>query len=145
MHSVYSCFGKIAGRYGPLEEVSLGDLLSPAALRASAEGIKVIPEGRDDSPELQTCQQLLQEADAIVYLGFSFDQTNMARLNADETSRGRIVRGPGVDPYRPIAATAYGLTKAEITKIRTKYNFEKEAALLPMKSLELLRESLILG
>jgi hypothetical protein len=71
--------------------------------------------------------------------------TNMARLKAADTSRSPITRAAhrGAE-YRLIAGTVFGLKKTEINMIKGQYSIES-TNLLDMKSLELLRDSLVLG
>lgn len=73
-----------------------------------AQGIRVVPEGRIDSPGFEAAQKLLKAAKAIYFLGFGFDKLNIERLGAPDVflvERGRP---------KAVHATVLGMTPAEV-------------------------------
>lgn len=62
-----------------------GSPASRSVVQEAAKYLKVIPEGRDDDDSLKKARNILQNADAIGFLGFGFDETNLRRLDARNT------------------------------------------------------------
>lgn len=83
------------------------------SVQVSANAIRIIPEGRSDSVELRMAQSWLRDADAIAFLGFGFDRTNLERLDALETCcEGKATPVQGVFT-RKVVATTIGMTNGE--------------------------------
>jgi hypothetical protein len=85
-------------------------------LATAASGLRIIAEGRDDSPELQRARSLISEADAHCFLGFGFDETNVARLGGTSMSMGLRKSDRGLY-HLAFASTALGLTRTEADAI----------------------------
>ena len=117
---------------------------------AAAGSISIIPEGRDGATEFETAQKLLGAAEALCFLGFGFDGTNIERLGGTAISAGARygLNGNSAVPV-PFAASSFGLAKAERQQAarRISNRFGNDPAyegMLDSKSLATLRESLIL-
>ena len=110
---VYGCLGSALP--GSSEYLQYG--YGPKGTPFVADSIQVIPEGRDNSPSLDTAKLHLLWADKIAFLGFGFDETNMMRLDATNTCRRNIQMEGGSIRFRTIYATALGLTSSEATRI----------------------------
>ena len=81
----------------------------------AAECLKVIPEGRDDDETLIESRQLLIQADAIGFMGFSYDSANLDRIDSKNTCAMYVLRQAG-HTIRFISGTCLGMTKAELRK-----------------------------
>ena len=120
------------------------------AVARAASGLQVIAEGRDDSPALQRARELINAADALCFLGFGFDSTNVARLGGVAIRAGGPLNAVGDWSPRRFAATAYGMTVAErhsaTSAISNSSAFKMVlAAMHDLKCLATLRETLILS
>ncbi len=84
-------------------------------LKAAPENIKLISDERniEESEEFQDAYKLIEWADRIFFLGFSFDKTNLERLNI------RLMRN------KAIIATSHGLERTRVDWVK-KY-FEKRS------------------
>jgi hypothetical protein len=130
----------------PLSTNDIEAAVAPAAAR-----IRVIPEGRNEAPTILQARQLLREARSICFLGFGFDQVNVARLGAPDV----FCEGPEAPSEAPraktVAATARGLTRAEVHRAARQifgpavYTDSLLAHFRDMNCISLLRETLILG
>jgi hypothetical protein len=88
-------------------------VFSNGHLKLAAEGIRVIPEARDDDTEFQTARTWFEWAERICFLGFGFDPLNMRRLGISEVA---MAAASHVDPSRrrlSITASVKGLTDIE--------------------------------
>lgn len=81
-------------------------------IQEAAAGLRIISEGRDESPELMQARHLISKADALCFLGFGFDATNISRLGGREISAGFRETNGGMY-HLAFASTAFGLTRAE--------------------------------
>ena len=110
---VLHVYGAVGGEFGPpnLGMNNWSHFLTPDRVREAVEGIRVIPESREETPELQACREWLLAADQICFLGFGFDSTNLRRLNAAQ-SCNRVIN-PG-SRLRNVFASAMGLTAREM-------------------------------
>lgn len=59
-------------------------------LSCAVNNIRVIPEDRETTTEIEQARDLLFNADKIAFLGFSFDEINLKRLNSINTCRASI-------------------------------------------------------
>jgi hypothetical protein len=89
--------------------------LNSASVHIGASKLKVIPEGRNNDPGLVKTRDILRTADRIGFLGFSFDPTNLERLDSENTCKRVVIRKDG-KVTRQVVGTCYGLTKAETRK-----------------------------
>lgn len=85
---------------------------SPEKVTIAAGMIQIIREGRDDAPTLQKAKHLLKQADAIGFLGFGYDSTNLQRLDTENTCKEFVQRQGGI-LGRTIISTCLGLKIAE--------------------------------
>jgi hypothetical protein len=78
-------------------------------LRAAPVNIKLISNERDieKSEEFQKAYKLIEWADRIFFLGFSFDKTNLERLNISLMNQKEII------------ATSHGLEKTKVDWVNT--------------------------
>ncbi|MFO6419102.1 hypothetical protein ACLBKS_02740 [Hylemonella sp. W303a] len=85
-----------------------GKTVTYRRVRDGAARLKVIPEAREDEPSLLKAQRLLLEAEAVCFLGFGFDRTNMQRLDSKRTCY------PFHEMHKKsLTASCLGLTQAE--------------------------------
>ncbi|NUZ07616.1 hypothetical protein [Piscinibacter koreensis] len=87
------------------------------SISMAGRGLRVIAQGRDDSKEFTEARALLADAEVLCFLGFGFDEMNLRRLGGPAA----IQAGGSVDSNRPMttrrfAASAYGLTPAEVSQ-----------------------------
>jgi len=118
-------------------------------LNIAAAGLRIIAEGRDESTEFEQAKTLIGNAEAICFLGFSFDQTNVTRLGGQGISAGCRVDEIGNNRPVAFAATAFGFKKAEIEDAASRISIRRGLTstiqgMLDMRSLQLLRETQIL-
>jgi hypothetical protein len=86
-------------------------------LRAAPRNIKLISDERDiaNSEEFQKAYGLIRNAERIYFLGFSFDETNLERLNTT------LMKG------KSLISTGLGLEPTKFRRVR-KYFFDKIGA-----------------
>ncbi len=87
-----------------------GGAITERKVKTAANSLRVIPEGRDDDDALTTARKMLSEADRIAFMGFGFDETNVARLHAQETCRRKQKHPDLLFKNRQIVATCMGFT-----------------------------------
>jgi hypothetical protein len=116
--------------------------VSPKSLYIAANGIKIIPEAREDDTEFQMVRTWFEWAERICFLGFSYDELNMKRLGLDtviEWVRGKGKKSPWV------VASTFGLTSSEVNHRLLPYlKLVDSHAQLPSKNLMVLRDTGIL-
>jgi hypothetical protein len=66
--------------------------LTVQTVEAAMNGIKIISEAADDSPELDIARELIRNAEMIYFLGFGYHPTNLRRLHP-ELFQGKAVLG----------------------------------------------------
>jgi hypothetical protein len=91
------------------EKRDYSNTLTPEAVKTAAKGIKIMSENRDDSPEFQEAQRLMQNARRIGILGFGYHRVNMNRLKLP------------LDQHRQTFGTCYGTTGAECEFLKSQY------------------------
>lgn len=138
---------------GKKDHLIYGGPVTAAKVKVAANSLKVIPEGRDEDVALNIARKMLMEADCIAFMGFGFDETNVARLHAERTCKRRIAKSDGLYKNRTIVATCLGFTSAEAKKAFQLIGQELEGyqdptaipiGFYPNNCLDLLRETLIL-
>lgn len=113
---------KVMNVYGSLGKPWAGDVPRYGEASADAEHmgfavnsavgrLRVIAEGRNDDEHLTPIREAILASERLAFLGFSFDKTNVDRLG------GPQVYGTYDKPKR-VAATTYGLTDAEVMRIK---------------------------
>lgn len=110
---VYGSLGSTNPEDG--EYFHYGSKLTPRIINLAAKSLKVIPEGRNDDQTLVEARKILLSADAIGFMGFRYDPTNLQRLDASTTCAASVPRPDGMTG-RFIRGTCFGMTKAEINK-----------------------------
>ena len=138
---------------GKKDHLTYGGPVTAAKVKVAANSLKVIPEGRDDDAALNSARDMLTGADRIAFMGFGFDEVNVARLHAKQTCTRRVAQSGGLNKNRTIVATCMGFTSAEAKKAfqLIGQEFESYEPLTPIPTgfysgscLDLLRETLIL-
>jgi hypothetical protein len=84
-----------------------------ARLRAAPQNIQLINDERDvkSSEYFQKAYKLIEQAERIFFLGFSFDKTNLERLRLDR-----------IEKRKEIVATTYKVEEAELKRIDRYFN-----------------------
>lgn len=138
---------------GDADYLPYGGAVTAEKVQAAASLLRVIPEGRDDDDTLNVARGMLSEADCIAFMGFGFDETNVARLHAKQTCRRKQPHPDFAYKDRQIVATCMGFTSAESTKAFHLIGQQVEGYHAPstdppgfhsIRCLDLLRETLIL-
>ena len=91
----------------PVPQVDYGATLNRDTLLSAAISIKIIPtKDTKPSPEFLTAMKWIHNAQALYFLGFGYNATNMARLGIDELRRPSKVMGTayklGYQPRREV-------------------------------------------
>lgn len=117
-------------------------------IESAASGLRLIDdaERHEESDEFRRARELISGASHLCFLGFAFDKTNVQRLGGTSIQAGGFTGGQ----LRMCCATAYGMTEMERGRIAQLISHHQRplhhpASLLNMRSLQALRESLILG
>lgn len=79
---------------------------SPERVRKAAEGIKIIYETNNNTPEFEKSISSIEYAEKVLFLGFGYHPLNLKRLNLSGKKGGRLVEG-----------TALGIGNVQIDKI----------------------------
>jgi len=132
---VYGCLGRldwqVENSETPLKKVKYGAELRADWLVAAAENIKILPEeSKTLSEEFQKARTLIANADALYFLGFGYDKTNMERLGIDASVKPSKVMG-----------TAYGLDyqrRREVERLQIKDLSRHKGGLVPVSVYEFL-------
>ena len=85
-----------------------------------ASNIKVIGEDRTNSDGFEKAKKWLSEAKKVVFLGFSYDETNMERLGLSSGLPRRIQTNQSINS-RQVFPLTYGLERAERLVLTRKY------------------------
>jgi hypothetical protein len=111
---VMHIYGTLGGALpGSPNYIPYGSPVTPENVSIAAAAIKVIPEGRADDDQLRAAQNALYCAEAICFLGFSFDETNLERLNAGQTCPRYLV---DAGRNRTVVGTCFEMTVEEIRR-----------------------------
>lgn len=138
---------------GKKDYLPYGGAITAQKVKIAADSLRIIPEGRDDDEVLNAAREMLTVADCIAFLGFGFDETNVARLHAEQTCKRRVALSDGDYKNRQIVATCKEFTSAEAMKAFRLIGQELERYHLPSMEppgfyssncLDMLRETLIL-
>jgi hypothetical protein len=95
---VYGCLGRLNWQVEnpetPLKNLKYGAELRAGYIMTAAENIKIMPEKSKELPEgFQEARKLIANADALYFLGFGYDKTNMERLGIDASVKPSKVMG----------------------------------------------------
>lgn len=90
--------------------------VSEGKVEMAAKNLVVVPEGRSDIASLITARKWLSEARAIGFLGFGFDETNVARLAEGGACLKSIKKEDGGMLVRRICGTRIGIYGGELSK-----------------------------
>jgi hypothetical protein len=85
--------------------------LSADTVKRAAEGIKIISEGRDDSPELADASELLRQSRRVFLVGMGYHEDNMRRIGFPLEHIGE----------RHVVGSCFGLTIPESHYYRDRY------------------------
>jgi hypothetical protein len=77
-----------------------------------AANIKVIGEDRDKNDGFEVAKEWINSAKKVVFLGFSYDQTNMRQLGL-EKGLTRAIDEKKENPFRTVNPMTYGFERAE--------------------------------
>lgn len=151
---------KIVHAYGDLGSVfsadtryiPYGDPVTSQNVRKAAELLKVIPESRDDGPTFLEARETLTQADAVCFLGFGFDKTNLRRLDSARTCGPAKPIGIN-ESSRKVVASCLGRTIQEARASANACSFRIQQMMgdgLPSgfingNCMDTLRQTLILG
>ena len=88
---------------------------TPESVKVAANGIKIISQAKESSPEFVRVHGLLQNAHQVHFLGFGYDKQNMRRL--------KIPRPGEAHPWLKACTkgTCYKLTRNEANQITAAY------------------------
>jgi len=133
---VHGQLGLLPWQHGASPKNSRGyeSTANAANVRVAADGIKIISEARDTTPEFDKAHEYLENAKQVHFLGFGYFRKNMERL--------RIPKNGQTSPWLKAAwsGTFYGLTEAEVGQIQSQYA-NVEASSTDYATLDYLRES----
>lgn len=95
---VYGCLGRLDWQTDnpetPLKPVPYGAELNAGWISTAAENIKIMPEKSEKLPEeFEKARRLIADADALYFLGFGYDETNMKKLGIDASVKPSKVMG----------------------------------------------------
>lgn len=84
----------VHGSLGPLPWQEIGGRdyttkASPEQIKSAAASIRVVHEGGLPSTQFELASKCIRAADRVVFLGFGYDRTSLARLNLDITTKSR--------------------------------------------------------
>jgi len=110
----------VYGQLGPLDWLVTGGRkyspdLNANAVRLAAQGIQIIAEGRDDSPELRQAREAIEGAEYVIFLGMAYHPDNMRRLGFP------LKNGAG----KKISGSGYLLTRSEAEHFRHIYSINQ--------------------
>jgi flagellar biosynthesis regulator FlaF len=88
---------------------------NPSEINVAAEGIKIIPEARDEAQVFETARKWFYESEIIGFLGFGFDTLNVNRLGLSDVLGYQLENGK---PIATVIASTFKKTAAEAKKIR---------------------------
>ncbi len=74
----FGCLGEYPG-------TAYGKTFDENALKNAAASIKIVSDRLDDSPDFQRAQQLISEANHIIFLGFGYNETTLSKLLEQST------------------------------------------------------------
>jgi hypothetical protein len=134
---VYGCLGRLNWQVEnpktPLTNLKYGAELRAGYVMTAAENIKIMPEKSKALPEgFQEARKLIADADALYFLGFGYDKTNMERLGVDASVKPSKVMG-----------TAYGLDyqrRREVEQLQIKDLSRHKGGLVPTSVYEFLHD-----
>ena len=109
--------------------------ISPFTLRAAASNIRIIHEDIGNQPQFKRALQLLQEAQVVCFLGFSFHRINLDRLSLDSW----------VHTKRAIFGSAFNLTEAERAHFTRRFYGRLQLGLPTYDAHEFLRHHAVLS
>jgi hypothetical protein len=119
---VIHIYGSLGGVLpGMPDYIPYGNPPDRSAIEKAAKAIRVIPEGRADDAALGDARNSLYMAEAICFLGFGYDETNLMLLKAGETCPafvgGNGVIGEKEKRRRAVVGTCYKMTLEEVRRV----------------------------
>lgn len=138
---VYGQLGSLNSKNGDFRAYAKD--VSASSLEIAANGIRIIPEAREDDTQFQMVRTWFEWAEQICFLGFGYDELNMNRLGLDSVLEWIKKRGKGTPR---IVASILGLTNSEVSRrLLPHIGHAENRTLIPSQNLMVLRESGILG
>lgn len=97
----------VHGQLGALDYISSDGRpyqpdLSPQVIKKYAQEIKIVSEGKPDTPQFARAHEIISRAGVIFFLGFGYHKNNVERLHLDKAKKTTKVFG-----------CVYGMTGAE--------------------------------
>lgn len=118
---VHGCLGEV--NRDTLRSYGQPQRACPSYILAASGGIRVPSELADKyGDDMMIARDAIKQAKRVIFLGFGYDQTNLARLDVDNLRSG--TKWPAHAKY---FGTAYKLEKARIQKLE--YRSEKRLSL----------------
>jgi hypothetical protein len=127
---VHGSLGRLPWQRGDAKVRPYSTEISPDSIAAARDSIQVIHEGRYDSPSFTEASGLINSADVVVFLGFGYHPTNVARL------------GIKLDRDCVFYGSAYQLTKSECKTVQRHFNDRLHMGHSSWDVLEFLRQDL---
>lgn len=116
--------------------------ISGKAISIAAQGIRIIPESRNDDDIFLKAREYFEWAERICFLGFGFDSLNMARLSINSVREWMASK----DIQLPeVYCSSYGKTSKEVQELHNKYFSLGGATFLSSPNLQFLRETGVLS
>lgn len=120
------------------------------SLKHASEGIKIIPEARDDDSAFKTARKWFDWSDNTCFLGFGFDELNIKRLGFDSVinhNNQKLITNPKViastfrmtNAETDLARTRLGMGNADTDQNRRLFGLNQAWSAIPAKSLFTIR------
>jgi hypothetical protein len=78
---IHGQLGKLPWQDGSLPEKPYDPALNAAAIAAARDSIRIIHENRYDDPIVQRAQEIANQAEVLVFIGFGYHDPNLDRIN----------------------------------------------------------------
>ena len=130
---VYGCIKNIDSASALTNQTTFNE----QSLKYASEGIKIIPESRDDDASFEKARDWFNWASNICFLGFGFDELNIKRLDLNSvidhknTNHQQLPR---------IVASIFGMTANEADLARRRLGITVNWNPVPHKNLMAIRE-----
>jgi hypothetical protein len=136
--------------YGSLGTQPFGSQLHGDQLLQAAEAIEIVRQRDAEYRGVDSARTLIQSASKIVFLGFGYDRTNVARLAISNDwptgSMGFVFLHPN-PPAKLVTGSVYGLTPHEVKEVHGMFKVEAQFRVRwnGMQCRQFLRETLALS
>lgn len=96
------------GSLGEYPSTAYGKTFDENTLKKAATSIKIVSDRLDGSPDFQRAQQLISEANHIVFLGFGYNETTLSKLLEQSTRLDK----------KHIYGTSYGIDPNIVSRLK---------------------------